>query len=479
MFARPVHPFLLALFPVLFLFSNNMDIVPGRELALPLFVCLVMATLVFFIFRLIAGNYKKAGLITSGFLFLFFLYGAVRDIVFSPYAESSIIINASMLAVWTIIFVLFAMAIVRTRSKLVSATKFMNIVALSLLILTQISIGVNYSKAVELSSREKSEAPDESSLTASDSRPDIYYIILDRYGRQDALKESFDYDNSKFTGYLEEKGFYVAGDSSSNYSDTEHSLPSSLNMQYLTDDEAIGDGVLLSMWRNNRVMESLRSIGYRDIFIDGDLRLKDMKKYAQVFSYTGVFGLRSGPFDEALCDMTVLSPFSRLLSGHGAAVNYALNTIPNISDNGSPKFVYAHIICPHPPYIFNALGEDKFKLFEDNTNDETGYPQNLDFINGQVRTIIDKLLSKSRKPIIILQGDHFMNVNGQQHIYQILNAYYFPDKNYSKLYENISPVNTFRTIFDLYFDSDYDMLQDISYYWDPQNNSFMQYTDQK
>jgi hypothetical protein len=479
MFARPLHPFLLALFPVLFLFSNNMDIVLGREVAVPLIASLLMATLVFFSFRLITGNYKKAGLITSGFLLLFFLYGAVRDIVFSPNAESSVIINVSMLAVWTIIFVLFAMAITRTRGGLDSATKFMNIVALALLVLTQISIGVNYSKAVELASREKAEAADVSSLTASDSRPDIYYIILDRYGRQDAVKESFNYNNSKFINYLEDKGFYVAGDSSSNYSDTEHSLPSSLNMRYLTNEEETEDGVLLSAWRNNRVMESLRSIGYRNIFIDGDLRFKNIKKYAQVFSYSGVLGMPTGPFEEALCDMTVLSPFSKLLSGHGAAVTYALNTIPNISDNGSPKFVYAHIICPHPPYIFNARGEDKFKLFEDNTDDETGYPSNLDFINGQIRTVIDKLLSKSRKPIIILQGDHFMNFNGQHDIYKILNAYYFPDKNYSELYENISPVNTFRIIFDLYFNGNYDTLQDISYYWDPQNNSFVEYTQQQ
>ena len=103
MFARPVHPFLLALFPVLFLFSNNMDIVPGRAMVVPLIACLVMATLVFLSFRLITGNYKKAGLITSGFLLLFFLYGAVRDLVFSPDAESSVIINASMLAAWTVI----------------------------------------------------------------------------------------------------------------------------------------------------------------------------------------------------------------------------------------------------------------------------------------------------------------------------------------------------------------------------------------
>jgi hypothetical protein len=220
------------------------------------------------------------------------------------------------------------------------------------------------------------------------------------------------------------------------------------------------------------VMQSIRSIGYRTIFIDGNLRFKNMKQYAEVYTYSGIFGKVTGPFEEALCDMTVLSPLSRLMGGHGAAVTYALNTITHISDNGSPKFIYAHIICPHPPYIFDSRGEEKFKLFENNTIDATGYPSNLDFINGRLRTIIDTLLSNGRKPIIILQGDHFMDFEGQQHIYQVLNAYYFPDKNYGTLYDSISPVNSFRVIFDLYFNGNYGRLQDISYYWNSDNRTF-------
>jgi hypothetical protein len=476
MFAKPVHPFLLALFPILFLFSNNMDIVPGRELAVPMVASILMTVVVFLCFKLITKSYNKAGLITSVFLLLFFLYGNVRDFVFSPNAKSSVIINFVMLIIWAAIFLLVTFSIIRSRSSFDSQTKFMNIAALSLLVLTQISIGINYSKAVELAAREKAEAAESSSLAQPDSRPDIYYIILDRYGRRDALKDTFDYDNSEFTDYLAEKGFYVADQSCSNYDETLLSMPSSLNMRYLADAEEENPDMLLEAWRNNTVMQSLRSIGYRTIYIDGDLRLKGMKQSAQVFTYSGIGGIPTGPYEEALCDMTVLSPISRLLGGHGAAVSYALNMIPNISDNGSPKFVYAHIICPHPPYIFSAHGEEKFKLFGNNTDDKTGYPSNLDFVNGKMRSIIDRLLSKDRKPIIIVQGDHFMNFEGHQGINKVLNAYYFPDKDYKVLYEDISPVNSFRAIFNLYFNSNNDMLQDTSYYWDAENKSFMENT---
>ena len=44
-----------------------------------------------------------------------------------------------------------------------------------------------------------------------------------------------------------------------------------------------------------------------------------------------------------------------------------------------------------------------------------------------------------------------------------MNAYYLPGHN-DKLYPTITPVNTFRLIFDTYFGGKYDMLPDISYF---------------
>ncbi len=37
---------------------------------------------------------------------------------------------------------------------------------------------------------------------------DIYFIVLDGYGRSDVLKEFYEYDNSDFLRGLKEKGFY-------------------------------------------------------------------------------------------------------------------------------------------------------------------------------------------------------------------------------------------------------------------------------
>ena len=63
--------------------------------------------------------------------------------------------------------------------------------------------------------------------------PDIYYIILDAHARSDVLNQRFGYDNTAFITELENLGFFVARCSQSNYWQTEYSLTSALNMDYL------------------------------------------------------------------------------------------------------------------------------------------------------------------------------------------------------------------------------------------------------
>jgi hypothetical protein len=78
---------------------------------------------------------------------------------------------------------------------------------------------------------------------------------------------------------------------------------------------------------------------------------------------------------------------------------------------------------------------------------------------------VKTILAKSEKePIIILQGDHSYP-DGIDRV-KILNAYYLPDDGNENLYETITPVNTFRVIFNTYFGGQYEMLPDISRYAD-------------
>ncbi|HSK65352.1 MAG TPA: hypothetical protein VK888_00375, partial [Anaerolineales bacterium] len=148
--------------------------------------------------------------------------------------------------------------------------------------------------------------------------------------------------------------------------------------------------------------------------------------------------------------------------------------------------VFIHISAPHPPFVFGPEGEqikhDRLFTIADGPYSQgsreeyiKGYTGQVAFLNSQLMSAVDSLLAQSETPpIILLQGDHgpkgFSDDNVETSDYTenfaILNAYYFPDGDYSGLYPSISPVNSFRVVLNRYFGTDYPMLEDLSYFSD-------------
>jgi hypothetical protein len=97
----------------------------------------------------------------------------------------------------------------------------------------------------------------------------------------------------------------------------------------------------------------------------------------------------------------------------------------------------------------------------------------LQYVNGRIIGIVDKLLQETPRPIIIIQGDH----GSRQHLDQVsvaksdvreafrnLNAYFVPDAMRAQLYPGITPVNTFRVLFDSLYGEKLPLLPDTSYF---------------
>jgi hypothetical protein len=59
----------------------------------------------------------------------------------------------------------------------------------------------------------------------------------------------------------------------------------------------------------------------------------------------------------------------------------------------------------------------------------------------------------------------------------ILSAYYLPGTEEGILYPSITPVNSFRLVFNLYFGTDLDLLPDRCYYWSARQYGFIDVTD--
>jgi hypothetical protein len=151
---------------------------------------------------------------------------------------------------------------------------------------------------------------------------------------------------------------------------------------------------------------------------------------------------------------------------------YTLNRLERLGTVPGPKFVFVHILAPHNPFVFDANGAYLQRKTPFTLNDDldafllpdyiAGYNAQLTYLNRRVLSIVDSLISTSAQPpVIILQGDHGVPRMGVWRD-TILNAYYLPGASLSPLYPTISPVNTFRVVFDRYFGGQMPILPDRS-----------------
>ena len=76
-----IHPFLLAIFPILVLFAQNSTQVPYRHLLMPIILALGERFVVWLIFTGLLGNAQKAGLFATLGLVLFYTSGRLPQFV--------------------------------------------------------------------------------------------------------------------------------------------------------------------------------------------------------------------------------------------------------------------------------------------------------------------------------------------------------------------------------------------------------------
>ncbi|HZD56325.1 MAG TPA: sulfatase-like hydrolase/transferase [Anaerolineales bacterium] len=344
-------------------------------------------------------------------------------------------------------------------------------------------------------------------------RPDIYYIILDGYGRADVLKELYGYDNSEFLEFLKARGFYVAEDSHSNYNQTALSLASSMNLKYINYfSETLGVDTkkrfeVAQLIKRNLIRELLGARGYQFVSFETgyertEIRSADFYWSAssdvvpQVTALWKINAFESLLLEStafrAVLDMPILSPealrriaLNPEYEAHRERVLYTFSRLDDVTEMDGNFFVFAHIISPHPPFVFNANGEaiTPAKAYRIADGDYylgpreeylKGYRDQVLFVNSHLEAVIDRILSQSNPPpIMIIQGDHGPGAylvwespekSNLKERLSILNAYYFPGGDQGWLYPTITPVNTFRIVLDRYFGESYDLLPDESYF---------------
>jgi hypothetical protein len=331
--------------------------------------------------------------------------------------------------------------------------------------------------------------------SASPAEPrDIYYIVLDGLGRPDTLQRVHGLDLGRFVNALRDKGFYVAAGARTNYSQTYLSLASTLNMTYLDDlAAAVGASAttrdpLAYMIQENALMKLASRAGFRIVAIGSNNESTRRLARADVcvcevdgldeleLAAIGLTPLAAVPLDVLRADPYELH--RRKVLGTFAAVEG-----PAVANGRS--FVFAHVLAPHPPFVFARDGSprqpdrpyttsdaDDFPGSEDEY--EHGYSEQTQFILGRLLRVVDTLLSRpGPAPVIVVHGDHGPKsargadaVNAVETM-DIFAAYYFPGGN-DALYPAITPINAARALANQYLGGTIPPVPDRSFYarWD-------------
>lgn len=486
----PLHPILFGLYPVVVLLGLNISEISISSSYRSLFASLGLSLFLLFLLYLIYRDWRKAALAATSILILFYSYGHVY-IALKGITWGGVYIfrYRTMIPVWIFIGCLAIWWISKKPLDLSSFTSFFNAIGLFLLILPVYQL-----IAHPLQSQWNKDAAQENtknlSLAVGDTPPDIYYIILDGYGRSDVMMDEYGFDNSEFLNTLRDLGFYIADCSRSNYAQTELSLASSLNFDYL---DALGDNFIAGskdlneleiLIKDSTVRRSLETAGYKTVAFatgfnwtqwdDANYYLSPQYKAGNLNEFENL--LLETTFARVIQDSALFGPQDSGSSLYRERTLYTLDRLDKLSYITEPKLVFAHLIVPHPPYVFGPVGDPVAREDIGTTKsdkEDVLYRDQAIYVSNRMKEIVPSIISNSaRPPIIIIQGDHGPTVARNLRIRMSnLSVFYLPGVD-AAVYPTITNVNTFRVIFNAYFEQNLPLLEDVSLhstYGDPFN----------
>lgn len=481
-----LHPYLFASVAVLFTYSRASIIASPDQMVRPLLILWGVVALLAWPAIRIFKDWNRAGFALSFFALILF------------YPTDLFIVVSGILAIACVTLLIYSF-VRKRRLKILDVVTLLNITGSILVIFELIAfaplfftVPLRFYKATI--SAKSHPAP--IALVASDIRPDIYYIVLDGYAREDVLREIINFDNSTFTNHLHSLGFIIPSGNHSNYAKTAAALTSTLNMEYLQNiapdlNQTPFWWTVIPLLDHNAVAASLEGIGYRTVTIGTDWGITNIPSSDMYFRPYPVILTDYENYLLGATPLKILQPLLKSVASvptsatHRTFIRYSFDSLAGLPNLQGPKFVFAHILSPHPPFVIDAAGNPLESGYPFSFNDGRDFPgsrnqytQNyigqVEFVNAQMKSVIEALLKNSEvPPIILLQGDHgsglltdFSSADNTCLLerFSPLAAYYLPGLESSDIPNDITPVNLFRIIFNNYFGANLPLLENAEYF---------------
>jgi hypothetical protein len=506
---------LFTTYPIFALYAHNVDQLLLKQLFLPVIFSLAMSTILFGFLAIILKDKLKASLATVVLLIIFWNYG----LLYIGFSNIAAVQHWHLIPLSLVIYLHLVYFIKRNKQQkaLVNLNTILFWPILFLISINGIIIISAEFKKVNTSIKENKTSHQAPEVIAGKYHPDIYLIILDECASLQTIKEEWGYDNSAFADFLRDKGFFVAENSESRYNQTAWCITSLLNLDYVTgpvDKSTVmnfntgpevisGNGKdkfsnnldfneVMQKLNNNYLTNYLKEQGYKLIVLEGISHIQSSFKIKNIdisFSYQDLKKAdRSRYLLDAfyleLINKTMIKPFDMFFqinqtfninyTGAQYIISYLKTKVYQIE---SPKFIYAHIMSPHGPYVFDRKGDYVGPITADgqrvggvipakNTVNEAYLEQYIHICN-EIKSIVNNHIQQRSPadPIMIIQSDHGprpydVYLKNRMNSFKVFNAVYFPDGDYRNLYDSIAPVNTMRVLLNKYFGKNYLMLED-------------------
>ena len=485
-----LHPVLAAAYPVVFLFAQNVaDQVTLGPLWLPLAGAVVGGAAALVAGRLVTGDWLRGALLATLAIALFFSFGHVWNLV-----GDALVVRRWLIAAYAIVGLLGFLLIWRGGGWVPAMSRFL-LAALAIGLVLNAWTIASFTLRDTTAQAVAVEAPIDVSV-GDPGRPDIYFIVMDRYAGQPTLREQYGYDNAPFLDALRDRGFAVAEDAWANYLKTALSLASTLSMDLLD-----GEAMSARAEEGREIVEAydilqsalpvpitLQSLGYEWVHIGSYWEPTGTNAHADRV----IGSSRGDQFTSALLQTTALSllsppsePGERTTAVWGTSKEFTIRQFGHLADTASmagPTFVFTHFLVPHPPYNFDIDGSTPTEEERAARTEEEEYVRQLTWTNERLIETIDALLDvpEAEQPVIVLAADEGPFPEGTdtarfdwleatpeqlQRKYAILNTIRMPgiDPTTVGFHDRSTPVNTFRYVMNAYFDADLPLLPDATF----------------
>lgn len=220
-----LHPLPLALMPILDLYLGNSADCPLSDIVRSVGLALIAAVALWCLHATVLHSISKGALLTSAALMFLAYSGNLWATVLRisplslPYTVLVILVGSFGA------YLAMAFFLMRTQRDLTKINSLLNWAAAGIFVVQLGSLGrLAYQQSTqstrmpeEFVSSACGEPIQSCVVNSTKPLPDIYYLILDGYGRKDMLHEFYEFDNSNFIKDLHDLGFFVADESRPNY----------------------------------------------------------------------------------------------------------------------------------------------------------------------------------------------------------------------------------------------------------------------